>query len=180
MLQRKYESGLSGLGTEPMLLVRRIAYMIRKTHGPAACLGDLESDGIDGLLQAQGRYRAERGTSFATFAAYRIRGAMVDGLRARRRSRLVARAESIVDAVDTALTVEEQALRAEAHACLRRAVARLPLRERRFIYKVYFENKVIARAGAELGVSRSWASRLHARAVQRLRAELVELELRPS
>ena len=36
--------------------------------------------------------------------------------------------------------------------------------------KHYFEGKSLQEAGAELGVSKSWASRLHAQAVDQLRA----------
>ena len=52
---------------------------------------------------------------------------------------------------------------------LRIALRRLPDRERDLLTKHYFEGKDLAEAGTELGISRSWASRLHARAVERLR-----------
>src|SRR5436305_13874575 len=45
-------------------------------------LDDLTSDGTLGLLEAIDRYIPGR-SSFATFSPRRIRGAMVDGLRAR-------------------------------------------------------------------------------------------------
>ena len=35
--------------------------------------------------------------------------------------------------------------------------------------KHYWEGKNLLEAGAELGISKSWASRLHAQAVERLR-----------
>jgi len=38
------------------------------------------------------------------------------------------------------------------------------------VTKHYFEGKNLLEAGAELGLSKSWASRLHAQAVGRLRA----------
>jgi RNA polymerase sigma factor for flagellar operon FliA len=40
------------------------------------------------------------------------------------------------------------------------------------VEKHYFEDKTLLDAGRELGLSRSWASRLHARAMTRLRARL--------
>jgi len=52
---------------------------------------------------------------------------------------------------------------------LRAAIATLPERERALMTKHYFEDKNLLEAGAELGYSKSWASRLHAQAVDRLR-----------
>jgi RNA polymerase sigma factor for flagellar operon FliA len=53
---------------------------------------------------------------------------------------------------------------------LRAALDRLPERERELMKKHYWEGKNLLEAGAELGISKSWASRLHAQAVERLRA----------
>ncbi len=55
-------------------------------------------------------------------------------------------------------------------ARLREAIERLPERERALVKKHYWEGKNLLEAGAELGISKSWASRLHAQAVERLRA----------
>jgi RNA polymerase sigma factor for flagellar operon FliA len=52
---------------------------------------------------------------------------------------------------------------------LRAAIARLPDKERALVTKHYWEGKNLLEAGAELGMSKSWASRLHAQAVERLR-----------
>ncbi len=53
---------------------------------------------------------------------------------------------------------------------LRAAIDALPARERDLVTKHYFEGKNLLEAGVELGISKSWASRLHAQAVDRLRA----------
>jgi RNA polymerase sigma factor for flagellar operon FliA len=53
---------------------------------------------------------------------------------------------------------------------LRDALARLPDKERALMTKHYWEGKNLVQAGAELGMSKSWASRLHAQAVEKLRA----------
>ncbi len=50
------------------------------------------------------------------------------------------------------------------------ALDALPERERALMTKHYWEGKNLLEAGAELGISKSWASRLHAQAVDRLRA----------
>ena len=56
---------------------------------------------------------------------------------------------------------------------IRIAMRRLPERERALVEKHYWEGKNLLEAGAELGISKSWASRLHAQAMERLRG-LVE------
>jgi RNA polymerase sigma factor for flagellar operon FliA len=54
------------------------------------------------------------------------------------------------------------------------ALTTLPERERELIFKHYVEGKTLLDAGIEMGLSKSWASRLHARAVDQLRARLAE------
>jgi len=53
---------------------------------------------------------------------------------------------------------------------LRKALDRLNDKERALVTKHYYEGKNLLDAGAELGISKSWASRLHAQAVEKLRA----------
>ncbi len=53
---------------------------------------------------------------------------------------------------------------------LRTALASLSDRERALVRKHYWEGKNLLEAGAELGMSKSWASRLHTQAVEKLRA----------
>ena len=57
-------------------------------------------------------------------------------------------------------------------ARVRQAVAALPEKERRLMELYYFADKNLEEAGAELGLSKSWACRLHARAVELLRAAI--------
>jgi len=59
-------------------------------------------------------------------------------------------------------------------ARLRDAIERLPDKERALVTKHYWEGKNLLEAGEELGISKSWASRLHAQAVDKLRAILDE------
>jgi RNA polymerase sigma factor for flagellar operon FliA len=54
-------------------------------------------------------------------------------------------------------------------ARLREAIEKLPDKERELVKKHYWEGKNLLEAGEELGISKSWASRLHAQAVDRLR-----------
>jgi RNA polymerase sigma factor FliA len=164
-----------------------------------------------GLAEAAVRFDPARGASFATFAWYRVRGTIIDGLRRstqlprRTWARLLAlRAASDhpeppgeaergaahpIAAVQTMYLLSLDALRdrgfdaagdapapsdgldrARTAARLRDAIARLPDNQRAIVTKHYFEGKNLLEAGAELGLSKSWASRLHAQAVARLRA----------
>jgi RNA polymerase sigma factor FliA len=73
--------------------------------------------------------------------------------------------EPAADHVDPSLKIDVGRLSAR----LRTALERLPERERALVTKHYFEGKNLLEAGAELGISKSWASRLHGQAVERLR-----------
>lgn len=66
-----------------------------------------------------------------------------------------------------------QLARARTRERLAAALARLPAREAELLQKHYVEGKTLLDAGAELGLSKSWASRLHARAIDQLRALLI-------
>ena len=215
-----------------MGLLYRIARRVHRDVGAHVELDELVSLGMAGLLEAERRYDIDRGTAFAAFAHYRIRGAIYDGLRTmgalpRRlyRQAVIARrtddytehlqarsqaarqpgtaarqpltlehAHALHDAVRnvaaiyiTALAGEqqestiadprqvptdEQLARKQRGARLRQAIATLPEREAHLIERCYFDGATLSEAGAELGLSRSWTSRLHARAVRRLRAAL--------
>lgn len=218
-------------------LVHRIANQMRERICPQADMDDLVSMGSTGLLEAAERYDSGRSTPFRTFAYYRIRGAIYDGVRRMgripRRSYRLLRAARQADAyleelarergpladtgghapdaqrpstaerlhdlyralsgvtavfcvsLDAALedgdqiacpqdTPDRMLRRARLRRWLAEAVHTLPARERDMIEKCYFEDKTLVQAGEELGLSRSWASRLHARAVDRLRRTLRE------
>jgi RNA polymerase sigma factor for flagellar operon FliA len=52
------------------------------------------------------------------------------------------------------------------------AIDSLPERERELLRKHYWEGKNLLETGKDLGISKSWASRMHAQAVDRLREAL--------
>jgi RNA polymerase sigma factor for flagellar operon FliA len=60
--------------------VRIVARTVRRML-PEIALDELESAGNEGLVQAALRYDPESGVTFASFAHYRIRGAMLDWVR---------------------------------------------------------------------------------------------------
>src|SRR5438270_7482312 len=62
-------------------LVHAIAGKLRRTLRRPIDTEDLIAYGSKGLVEAAERFDARQGVAFATFAYYRIRGAMYDGLR---------------------------------------------------------------------------------------------------
>lgn len=74
------------------------------------------------------------------------------------------------------LGAEAQLLAHERRIRVYEAIARLPERERRLLALYYLEGKTLDEAGEALSLSKSWASRLHTRAVNLLRAELEDAQ----
>jgi RNA polymerase sigma factor for flagellar operon FliA len=62
-------------------LVKRIAHHLFSRLPANVQLDDLVQNGMMGLLDAAGRFEDGMGAQFETYAAQRIRGAMLDGLR---------------------------------------------------------------------------------------------------
>jgi RNA polymerase sigma factor for flagellar operon FliA len=197
------------------------------TLGLGIPVDDLFAYGANGLLDAAGRFDVARAIPFEVFARYRIRGAMIDGIRRHhwvpRRAYKRFCAERILDAepandngvspeggrvqrgapgprfvdMDSSAPIlcdtpeapdqgHDWSSRWNGHRMfqhtveeddrlqiqLKAAVARLPYKERRLLELTYFEGRTLADAGAALGMQRSWASRLHTRAIVALRAAL--------
>ncbi|GAB4562273.1 MAG: hypothetical protein Tsb0020_10460 [Haliangiales bacterium] len=176
-------------------LARHLALGIYSKLGQAIELDELISSSLWGLYQAATRYNPDRQVAFATFARKRIIGAIYDGLRrhgalprGRGRRRLLAdpvgEQEALAPlalrtaepdhgwqaasspAADTLLAQQQR------RRWLAQALQTLPPREHHFIQQCYFEGQTIAAAGAALGLSRSWSSRIHAQAMARLKAAL--------
>ncbi len=62
-------------------LVKRIAHHLLARLPDSVQLEDLVQSGLEGLLEAANSYDPGKGASFETFAAIRIRGAMLDEMR---------------------------------------------------------------------------------------------------
>jgi RNA polymerase sigma factor for flagellar operon FliA len=212
-------------------LVHAIAAKLKRSLGRSIEFEDLVAYGSRGLVEAAERFDPQQGASFTTFAYYRIRGAMLDGLRtmgwysradyARYRAEeraneylqnlaerdaaaksaappaetggATAALEEMAELLSGVATVHITSLEAAAAvsderlpppdaeldrlrqgARVRRVLVRLPEKERRLMEMYYFGDKNLEEAGAELGLSKSWACRLHARAVGLLRAAMDE------
>jgi RNA polymerase sigma factor for flagellar operon FliA len=159
--------------------------------------GDLVAAGMYGLVTSLERNGGDGGEAFAGYAKMRIRGAILDELRAQdwlsRRARWAATAQredytgpvalvgfddvsegervgSLADAgaPDALALLEVLGDRAEVAA----AVAQLPPREAEVVRMHYFEGVEFKTIAQQLGVSAPRVSQLHARALGRLRGLL--------
>ena len=76
------KSGSADLLTQYAPLVRRLALQLIAKLPASVDLDDLIQAGMLGLLDAASRYQDDQGAKFETYATQRIRGAMLDELRA--------------------------------------------------------------------------------------------------
>jgi RNA polymerase sigma factor for flagellar operon FliA len=209
--------------------VRSIAGKIKKTLSKDIEFDDLLSYGMLGLMEAADRFDAKYGANFMTFAYYRIRGAIYDGLRgmgwvsrteyqkyrfeqhANEYLRNVAEQEAvgggvrkteddevsdIADAVEGLVTIYVTALDAmegfqiaddsgpsvdetleveQARRLVAEAVEKLPEQERTLLSLYYYKELSLEEVGKHLGLSKSWTSRLHTRAIEKLGRLLKDL-----
>ncbi|MEM6960870.1 MAG: sigma-70 family RNA polymerase sigma factor [Myxococcota bacterium] len=76
--------------------------------------------------------------------------------------------------IDERSSPERAALLREQAQRLRCAVERLPSRERALVRGHYFEDRRFDEVAQSLGISKSWASRLHSKALAQLKTDLDE------
>ena len=135
------------------------------------------------MLRAAGEYlenRAERERGGAQRGAPPATGAdalaqvqqAMSAIRTMYLTSLEAAREQGFDAAGEPPALADRIDLARRAARLREALARLPDKERALVAKHYWEGKNLEEAGTELGISKSWASRLHAQVVEKLRAIL--------
>jgi len=170
-------------------LVRSLASRIHHKVPSYVVLDDLVAYGQVGLAEAARDFDPARGTRFSTFAYYRIRGAIYDGLAkmswfsrieyGHRRSRQMAthvlswqdaendvsRLGSLVD--DSTPTPPRVAILHEINQRLDELTKALPEEAGKLIHAAYFEGLDLQEAGRRLGISKSWASRLHGKTLRR-------------
>lgn len=190
---------------------------------------DLVAYGQLGLLEAGERFDPTHGNSFSTFAHYRVKGAIYDGLREMgvitraRAGHFAANAndvlttevedatsgaavsssaasvddeiksvENLIDALlpvyflslddgDAAGDLKDEKAFTSADFEKRDLLERIRLvldeiepEEGALLRKLYFKNMLMKDVAAEMGVTKSWVSRLHARAIRHLQAALRE------
>lgn len=212
-------------------LVEIVARQVGRALGASFELDELRSFGREGLLDAARRFDASRGVPFRGYANFRVRGAIIDGVRSmarlprRTHERLsglqaalrtsegafedvsvppapgtsAAQAEQALadhlSAMATAMAVgliatpvhgeegeqaaasnldspEQAVSNAELRELVRRAIDELPEDEAILVRRHYLEGERFDHVAKDLGLSKSWASRLHTRAIVRLTKRL--------
>lgn len=166
-------------------LVRKIASSIHRAINRSVELDELVSMGVQGLLEAASRADPELPDRFASYAALRVRGAILDSLgntaslprkshRMVRAGRLAARPTPVDPRVlEGRHAVERPAIdRAIDGRRAWRAAGELPAQTREMLQAIYIEGRTLTEVARQLGVSVSWVSRRHQRALAALRATL--------
>jgi RNA polymerase sigma factor for flagellar operon FliA len=211
-------------------LVHSLAGGIARALPVRADMEDLVAYGELGLAQAARDFDPSYGVAFTTFAYYRVRGAIYDGLaqmtwtsRAQyRRLRHLQMAEEVVaqdaqsappegrESLESGVrwlrsvtdqlaavfltsqgedgrgirdsTIEDPRATGAAIVAqqeisdrLHRLIDELPDIERRLIRSIYLDGATLQMASQSLGVSKSWGSRLHAKALGTLARSLRQL-----
>src|SRR5580658_554213 len=184
-----------------MPLVRQIVARFLRRLPPNVLRDALISVGTYGLIDSLRKNGNDRGPTFEWYARVRIRGAILDELRAqdwltrRARSRVTAQADdgrappSGIVRIDDLSEASRKALRDEStpsplqaaeesaeRAVLARAIEQLPRRERLIATLHYFQGVQLNAVAAQLGVSEPRVSQLHSRAVAKLRVTLSRQE----
>lgn len=75
---------------------------------------------------------------------------------------------------DAQETPEDEVLRSRLHADLHRAVKALPDKQRALVERHYFGDENFDAIAEDIGISKSWASRVHAQAIESLAKKLRE------
>lgn len=197
-----------------------IVRKVSKTISGSVDFEDLLSYAKVGLIEAAERFDARYKVDFRTFAFYRIRGAIYDGLRTTgwlsrtqfakhqfeeasnnylrsQNDRVAAGGGAVYESAqaevsDTILNLasvyimsldaaegiqvkdnsiegaDQQCEMAQTRDRVRTAIEKLPAKERQLIKLYYYGGMTLDEAGNSLGLSRSWTSRLHARALEQL------------
>ncbi len=199
-------------------LVRSIAWKIHQRLPRSVDLDDLIGYGQVGLAEAARDFEAARGVQFTTYAYYRVRGAVLDGLStmswfskadySRGRYEQGANAVLRESTSEPGMTGElgwfanttrslsaaflisdfasvslEQQSSVAGSPCtdaesddlkntIGEALSRLPEQERSLIEDIYFKGLSIKEAGERIGISKAWASRLHAKILRNLGFQL--------
>ena len=204
-------------------LVRFLAQQVRSRTPSWVEMDDLIGYGQVGLMQAARDFDSNLGTKFSTFAYYRIRGAIYDGInklmwcRSSRdpETKYDQMADSVIQTsaasqAQTTDLVQETSWFAktagslaisyltsldgagkpvevvdkgaalpwagiaqrETHLQLNQAIDRLPQDAAALVRAVYFEDRTLQEAADQLKISKSWASRLHAKALEQMARHL--------
>jgi RNA polymerase sigma factor for flagellar operon FliA len=215
--------------SEGQALVQSLVTKICRSIPMRVDRDDLVSYGEVGLAEAARDFDPDQGVSFTTFAYYRVRGAIYDGLskmswtsrayykrlKYKQMSNEALSADASSPRGSGSIEDEARWLRNMTHelavvffasqcddekgirdstledplaatastivaqqeivAKLRDLIRTLPSIEERLIRRIYFEGATLQEAANSLGISKSWASRLHAKSLEQLARTLRRL-----
>jgi len=141
---------------------------------------DVVQEGTIGLIEAVERYDPERGVAFSLFAIHRIRGRMLDFLQKEGASDSPCM-DAVLDEggstykenlMDTSPTVAEQAESHELVGRLRRAMERLPAKEKAVLENVYLASRDVQTVAEDMELSPGHVYRLQKTGIRRIRGML--------
>jgi len=208
-----------------------IANKVAQTLSNDADIEEIICNARLGLLEAAKRFDPKYNVDFKTFAYYRIKGAIYDGLRKtgwiprslyakikfeqasneylqtmsekslgtkklsadEEMSEIYETVNSLasiyiisIDASEETLDIEDKKAndierKAEFQKIkefMRQAIEELPDKERKLVKMYYFQNKTLEEAGEKLKLSKSWTSRLHARALEMLFKKISHMQMK--
>jgi RNA polymerase sigma factor for flagellar operon FliA len=197
-------------------LVRSIAWKIHQKLPRSVELDDLVGYGQVGLAEAARDFEKQRGVQFTTYAYYRVRGAILDGLSTmswftkadyargsyertandvlessnreqgqsdtdwfRQTTRSLSMSYIMTHWGDTGTaepsdssTALDAAESEELQCVVRGMLDNLPDQQQTLMRGIYFDGLSIKAAGEKIGISKAWASRLHARTLDSLAIQL--------
>ena len=161
-----------------MRLVRKLAWHVHGRIARAVEVDDLIQTGMVALIEAARRYE-DRGFSFATYAGVRVRGAMLDSLRAQRpggrgmaikiESLEQPEVDRIADPTPLADTIFDTVEQCHDVAS---AITHLPLREAQILSLYFVEGLGLDAIGARLGIGAARVCQIKKVGLARLRAVL--------
>lgn len=173
--------------------LRLVAHIAKKYTSPGASQDDLISIGTIGLIKAVNTYTASRATRLATYAAKCIENEILMSIRASKRIKQEVSLSLPIGTdkdgneisfndilgTDTDEIVEDISLKIQVTKLYRAIAEQLSPREQRVIIQRYGLDGGEARPQREiakqLGISRSYVSRIEKRALEKLRCGLTEI-----
>ncbi len=173
--------------------LRLVAHIAKKYTSPGASQDDLISIGTIGLIKAVNTYTASRATRLATYAAKCIENEILMSIRASKRIKQEVSLSLPIGTdkdgneisfndilgTDTDEIVEDISLKIQVTKLYRAIAEQLSPREQRVIIQRYGLDGGEARPQREiakqLGISRSYVSRIEKRALEKLRGGLTEI-----
>ena len=173
--------------------LRLVAHIAKKYTSPGASQDDLISIGTIGLIKAVNSYTASRATRLATYAAKCIENEILMSIRASKRLKQEVSLSLPIGTdkdgneisfndilgTDTDEIVEDISLKIQVAKLYRAIAKQLSPREQRVIIQRYGLDGGEARPQREiakqLGISRSYVSRIEKRALEKLRSGLTEI-----